>query len=218
MAEVVFQSPKLDRPIRLAVLISGGGTTLQNLVDRINDDRLNAEVALVIASQSDCGGVQKAAAAGIACEVVARRDFQSVGEFSDAIFEHCRAASIDLVVLGGFLSLIHIPGDFEFRVTNIHPSLIPAFCGQGFYGHKVHEAVLDRGAKVSGCTVHFADNQYDHGPIIVQRSVAVGEDDTPDRLASRVFEQECEAYPEAIQLYADGRLEVTHRRVRIVDA
>jgi folate-dependent phosphoribosylglycinamide formyltransferase PurN len=98
---------------------------------------------------------------------------------------------------------------------NIHPSLIPAFCGRGFYGHHVHEAVLAYGVKITGCTVHFADNQYDHGPIILQRAVPVWDDDTPESLAARVFEQECEAYPEAIRLYAAGRLQLEGRRVRI---
>ena len=107
--------------------------------------------------------------------------------------------------------------DFQHRVTNIHPALIPAFCGRGFYGHRVHEAVLEYGAKVSGCTVHFVDNQYDHGPIILQRPVPVRDDDTPDTLAARVFAEECEAYPEAIRLFAEGRLRVEDRRVRIIE-
>ena len=111
--------------------------------------------------------------------------------------------------------LIEIPDDFRYRVMNIHPALIPAFCGRGFFGHKVHESVLDRGAKITGCTVHFADNEYDHGPIILQRSVAVKDEDTPDTLAESVFQQECQAYPEAITLFADGRLEIVGRRVRI---
>ena len=215
MAEFDFQTTTLDRPIRLAVLISGGGTTLLNLLQHIDAGDLQAEVALVIASQADCKGVERAESAGLPNEVVARRDFRSVDDFSRHIFDQCRQADVDLVVLAGFLSLIQIPDDFTFKVTNIHPSLIPAFCGQGYYGHKVHEAVLDRGAKVSGCTVHFADNKYDHGPIIAQRSVKVAENDTPDTLAARVFEQECEAYPEAIQLYAEGRLAVQDRRVII---
>ena len=120
--------------------------------------------------------------------------------------------------MGGFLKRVTIPDDFANRVTNIHPGLIPAFCGQGFYGHRVHEAVLEYGAKLSGCTVHFADNQYDHGPIILQRAVPVLDDDTPDALAARVFEAECEAYPEALRLIAAGRVKVEGRRVRILPA
>jgi phosphoribosylglycinamide formyltransferase-1 len=121
-----------------------------------------------------------------------------------------------LVCLAGFLQLISIPEDFQGRVMNIHPALIPAFCGKGFYGHHVHEAVLAYGVKITGCTVHFCDNQYDHGPIILQRAVPVLDDDTPDSLAARVFQQECEAYPEAIRLFAEGRLRIEGRRVRIL--
>jgi len=120
--------------------------------------------------------------------------------------------------MAGFLQLLTIPEDFQLRVMNIHPSLIPAFCGKGFYGHHVHEAVLEAGVKITGCTVHFADNQYDHGPIILQRAVPVLDDDTPESLAQRVFEAEKEAYPEAIRLFAQGRLVVTGRRVRILSA
>jgi phosphoribosylglycinamide formyltransferase 1 len=131
------------------------------------------------------------------------------------VFQPCREAGVQLVVMGGFLKHVLIPADFEHRVMNIHPGLIPAFCGQGFYGHHVHQAVLDYGAKISGCTVHFADNQYDHGPIILQRTVPVLDDDTPEALAARIFEQECEAYPEAVRLFAEGRLQVDGRRVRV---
>src|SRR5207253_7165627 len=108
---------------------------------------------------------------------------------------------------------IRVPDDYLGRVMNIHPALIPAFCGKGFYGHRVHEAVLQAGVKVTGCTVHFADNEYDHGPIILQRTVPVLDDDTAETLAQRVFEQECEAYPEAIHLFAEGRLGLEGRRV-----
>jgi phosphoribosylglycinamide formyltransferase 1 len=126
-----------------------------------------------------------------------------------------RRSGADLVVLGGFLKRIVIPPDFTNRVTNIHPGLIPAFCGDGMYGHHVHEAVIAYGAKVSGCTVHFADNQYDHGPVILQKAVPVLDDDTPDTLAARVFQAECEAYPQALQWIAAGRVRVEGRRVRV---
>ncbi len=115
--------------------------------------------------------------------------------------------------MGGFLKHVLIPSDFENRVTNIHPGLIPAFCGKGFYGLRVHQAVLDYGVKVSGCTVHFVDNEYDHGPIILQHVVPVLDDDTAESLAARVFDAECEVYPQALQLYAEGRLRVVGRRV-----
>lgn len=204
----------LNRPIRLAILISGGGTTLTNLVGRINAATLSAQVSLVVASRPDCGGVQKARDAGLPCEVIVRKNFASVQEFSDRIFASCRQANVDLVVCGGFLALIRIPIDFAGRVINIHPSLIPAFSGKGFHGHHVHEAVLKRGARVSGCTVHFVDDEYDHGPIIVQRTVPVEDDDTPDSLAARVFAAECEAMPEAIRLFQSGALVIEGSRVR----
>ncbi|HUG92871.1 MAG TPA: phosphoribosylglycinamide formyltransferase [Planctomycetaceae bacterium] len=206
----------LDRPVRLGVLISGGGTTLMNFVRAIRAGDVDAEIPLVIASRGDCSGIGKARAAGLACDVIARADSASVDEFSQRIFARLRGARVDLVTLAGFLSLLRIPDDFRHRVMNIHPALIPAFCGKGYHGAKVHEAALARGVKVSGCTVHFADNEYDHGPIIVQRSVPVFDADTPESLAARVFTEECQAYPEAIRLFAQGRLEIAERRVRVL--
>ena len=135
----------LDRPLRLGVLISGGGTTLRNFLDHIEAGRLSAEIAVVIASRPDCGGVAKARAAGLHCEVAARREFADTRTFSRTIFDLLRNAQADLVALGGFLSLIEIPDDFRYRVLNIHPALVPAFSGQGYYGHRVHEAVLATG-------------------------------------------------------------------------
>ena len=206
--------PRLDRPVRLAVLISGGGTTLMNLLEKMQTGQLDAEVPLVIASREDCRGVERSRAAGLRCEVVERRAFHDVETFSDRIFELCHETEVDLVILGGFLSLVQIPERFENRVMNIHPSLIPAFCGKGFHGHHVHEGVLERGAKVSGCTVHFANNEYDAGPIILQKVVPVLDDDDADSLQTRVFSSECEAFPEAIRMFASGGLSVDGGRVR----
>lgn len=205
-------APITDRPIRLGVLISGGGTTLLNFLDEIRNGRLQAEIPLVIASQKTCKGVERARAAGLECLVLRPRDFASVQEFSNAVFSELRARKIDLVTLAGFLSLLRIPDDFLWRVINIHPSLIPAFCGHGFFGHHVHEAAIQRGVKISGCTVHFADNEYDHGPIILQRTVTVPDECSADELSSLVFEQEKSAYPEAIRLLASGRLIIRDRR------
>ena len=204
-----------DRPLRLAVLISGGGTTLRNLIQRIEAGSLDAEILLVVASTAKAGGLRFAEGAGIPRAVVRRKDFPSQDAFSGDVFDRCRQAGVDLVVMGGFLKQLTIPEDFANRVINIHPALIPSFCGDGMYGHFVHEAVLDYGAKVSGCTVHFADNEYDHGPVILQKAVPVLDDDTPETLAARVFEAECQAYPEALNLIAAGRVRVEGRRVRI---
>ena len=200
---------------RIAVLISGGGTTLQNFIEKIAAGQLPVEIGLVVSSNPTARGLQFARDAGIESVVIERNRFADQDAFSRAIFDHCRRVRADLVVMGGFLKRVTIPKDFTNRVVNIHPALVPAFCGDGFYGHRVHEAVLEYGAKLSGCTVHFADNQYDHGPVIVQKAVPVLDDDTPETLAARVFEAECEAYPEALRLIAAGRVTVEGRRVRI---
>ncbi len=200
---------------RIAVLISGGGTTLRNLIEKVRAGELDVEIGLVVSSTAKAGGLRFAEQANIPSVVVEYKEFASIEQFSEAIFDHCRKAEVDLVVMGGFLKRVLIPRDFTLRVVNIHPALIPAFCGEGYYGRRVHQAVLDYGAKVSGCTVHFADNEYDHGPVILQKAVPVHDDDTPETLAARVFEAECEAYPEAIRLIAEGRLRVEGRKVRI---
>src|SRR5262245_19508138 len=200
-------------PIRLAVLVSAGGTTLQNLLDRIADHRLAAQVVRVIASRPDAYALERARRAGVPTAVVARKAFADRAAFRAATFNECRACGAELVCMAGDLQLLTIPADFTHRVLNIHPSLLPEFGGHGMYGHHVHEAVLAYGAKVSGCTVHFADNEYDHGPVVVQRTVEVRDDDTAETLAARVFAQECEAYPEAVRLFAEGRLRVEGRRV-----
>jgi len=202
-------------PLRIVVLISGEGTTLRNLIQKIAARQLDAAIVSVIASRADAGGLAHARAAQIPVEVVDRKAFASREAFSAALFDECRAASPDLVVLGGFLQRLAIAPDFENRLVNIHPSLIPAFSGEGFYGRHVHQAVLRQGAKVSGCTVHFLDDQYDHGPIVLQRCVRVLADDTPASLAARVFAAECEAYPTALRLIASGRLRIEGRLTRV---
>lgn len=201
------------RTMRLGVLVSGGGTTLLNLHREIVAGNLPVHVAVVIADRP-CSGIDKARSAGLTCELLTRRSFASPEHFSNAVFDALRSAKIDLVVLGGFLARLQIPADFAGRVMNIHPALIPAFCGHGMHGRHVHAAVLERGCTVTGCTVHFCDNEYDHGPIILQRCVPVLDDDTPESLAARVFEAECAVYPEAIRRYAAGRLRIEGNRVR----
>lgn len=197
------------------MLISGGGTTLKNLLDKIRNGQLPAKILLVVSSNPQARGLRIAEAAGIATKVVDRKTFSTPEAYTEAVFGLCRATRAQYVVMGGFLTHVLIPSDFENRVLNIHPALIPAFCGKGFFGHHVHESVLGYGAKVSGCTVHFVDNQYDHGPIILQRVVPVLDDDTPDTLAARVFEAECEAYPETLRKLAGGKVTVVGRNVKI---
>ena len=206
----------MNRPLRLGVLLSGGGTTLQNLLDRATDGRLPARVVQVVSSNPKAFGLVRAERAGVPKTVVERKACPSREDFSRQVFDPCRAAGADLVVLAGFLQLLKVPDDYRGRTLNIHPSLIPAFCGKGFHGGHVHQAALDAGVKVSGCTVHFVDDEYDHGPIVAQRSVPVLEDDTAETLAQRVFAQECEVYPEAIRLFAERRLRIEGRRVRVL--
>jgi len=187
------------RPPRLAVAISGGGSTLLNLHERIQQGTLNATLACVIASNDTCSGIERARGLGPPVHVLPRKQYTDKHAFSDAVFQACRDADADLLCLAGFLSLLVIPDDFAGRVLNIHPSLLPKFGGKGMHGEHVHRAVLDAGESETGCTVHLADNTYDTGPVVLQKSCPVKPGDTPDTLARRVFELECRAYPEAIE-------------------
>jgi formyltetrahydrofolate-dependent phosphoribosylglycinamide formyltransferase len=206
---------KPQRKLRLAVLISGGGRTMMNILDCIKRGELNAEIALVISSLSTVGGVEKTRRAGLPLKIVRRKDCADLDAFSENIVKELDEAKADLVVQGGWLCLWKIPPQYENRVMNIHPALLPSFGGKGMWGHHVHEAVLAAGCKVSGCTVHFCTNEYDRGPIIVQRTCPVADDDTPDTLAERVFAQECIAYPQAIRWFAEDRLVVEGSRVKV---
>ena len=199
---------------RIGVLISGGGTTLRNLIACRAAGKLAAEFGGVISSHAEAGGLAFARQAGIATEIV---DFRRTpeAEFHGAIFRALRGWRVDWVVLGGFLRHLQIPDDFAHRIVNIHPSLIPAFCGRGFYGLRVHQAVLEYGCRLSGCTVHFVDSWYDHGPIIAQQAVPVLDGDTPETLAARVFEAECRLYPAVIHALATGSLAIDGRRVHL---
>ena len=191
--------------LRLAVLISGSGRTLANLLERSATGSLAATIDLVLANRDLIGGLEIAAAAGVPTVVMPRAG-QPLADWSNAVFDRCRAAGVDLVVMAGFLQLLEIPPDFTGRVINIHPSLLPAFGGKGFYGEHVHRAVLERGCTVSGCTVHFVDNEYAHGRIILQQAVPVLPEDDHERLAVRVFKAECDTLPAAINELATGEL------------
>jgi phosphoribosylglycinamide formyltransferase-1 len=184
---------------RLGVMLSGGGTTLQNLAEVIARGELDAEIVCVISSNPKAYGIVRAEKLGLPVKVISRKSFETPAAFSEAVASELRRHKVDLVCLAGYLSLWPIPPDFAGRVMNIHPALLPKFGGKGMHGHHVHEAVLAAGEAESGCTVHFADNTYDTGPIIVQRRVPVLPGDTADTLAARVFEEEKLAYPEAIR-------------------
>lgn len=203
------------KAIRLGVLISGSGRTMLNILECIKRGEFNARIVVVISSLSTVAGVERARDAGLPVKIIRKKDFPDIDAFSGRIAAELMAAKVDLVIQGGWLCLWTIPPQYENRVMNIHPALLPSFGGRGMWGHHVHEAVLAAGCKVSGCTVHFCTNEYDKGPIIVQRVCPVEDDDTPDTLAARVFEQECLAYPEAIRLFAEGRLQVEGNRVRV---
>jgi len=217
-------------PIRLAILLSGSGRTLVNLYEHIESGALPATVVRVVSSRADVLGVQRARERNLPVEIIERKRFSWANEigtiaqvkscasrgratdcaepapsasFQDALTR--AVGDVDLVCMAGFLSLWRIPERFDRRVINIHPALLPDFGGRGMYGRHVHEAVLASGRTESGCTVHFCDNEYDHGPILLQRKVPVYPNDTPDTLATRVFEQECIAYPEAIRRLAANR-------------
>jgi formyltetrahydrofolate-dependent phosphoribosylglycinamide formyltransferase len=197
-----------DHPLRLGVLLSGGGRTMLNLQEQIDAGELPAEIVTVIASRP-CKGLDRAAERGLDTHLVNYRDFgpERLEEYSAVITAHLDLARVELVVMAGFLSKWIIPESYAGRVMNIHPALLPKFGGQGMFGHHVHEAVLAAGETVSGCTVHFVNNRYDAGPIILQRSVPVEPGDTPDDLADRVFAEECIAYPQAIRRYAAGQID-----------
>ena len=202
-------------PLRIAVLLSGEGTSLENLLDGIERGEVPGRVVLVLASKEAAGGLARASRRGIPAVAVPRKQFRDIKSFNDALHAELERHDPDLVLSLGFLSPFELRGRYEGRALNVHPALIPAFSGKGFYGHRVHEAVLAAGVKVTGATVHFVDEEYDHGPIVLQRSVPVLEDDTPATLAARVQAAERELVPEAVRLFATGRLELHGRHVRI---
>ena len=203
-------SKGMKNPVRLGVLLSGSGRTLQNLIDRIEDGSLPARIEVVISSHPDVKGLDRARKMNIPAVTVNWKSFTEK-TFSDAVAEELDKYPLDFVIMAGFIRRFLFPKKYAGRVLNIHPALLPEFGGKGYYGHAVHEAVLRSGAKESGCTVHYADLQYDHGPILLQKRVPVLPGDTPETLADRVFHAECEAYPEAIRQMAAGRGAVTCR-------
>ncbi len=205
----------MSKTLNLAVLLSGSGRTLKNLIDRIDEGPLDAVIKLVISDKSDAYGLERAEEAGIPSFCVDRKKHENPADFTEKIYEHIEKQPIDLIILAGFMHLFPVKAGWKNRVMNIHPALIPSFCGKGFYGMKVHEAVMDYGVKISGCTVHFVDGEYDRGPIVLQSPVPVKDADTPHTLAERVFREECRLYPEAIKLFGEGRLRVEGRRVFI---
>ena len=202
---------------RIAVLISGSGSDLQSVIDRVAAGGIDGKIEVVISSNAQAFGLERAKRAGIDTRVYAKSEFSSLeGMYADMI-GFLRARGVELVVLAGYMSILtpNIVQAFPNAIVNIHPALIPSFCGKGYYGLKVHEAALAYGVKLSGCTVHFVNEEADGGPIILQESVAVLDDDTPESLQKRILEVEHRLLPDAVALFCADRLEVVGRRVRI---
>ena len=204
---------------KIAVLVSGGGTNLQALIDAEKRGELgNGKITLVIASKPGVYALERAANAGIEGRVLARKDYDSIAAYSGALADEMTAAGIDLVVLAGFLTIIdeQVYEAFPNKILNVHPALIPSFCGKGFYGLHVHEAALAKGVKVSGATVHIVTPECDAGPIILQKAVAVMQDDTPEVLQRRIMEEaEWKILPEAVRLFCEDRITVENGKVYI---
>ena len=208
-----------DKQKKIAVLVSGGGTNLQALIDAERRGELGAgKITLVIASKPGVYALERAANAGIEGRVLARKDYDSIAAYSKALADEMTAAGIDLVVLAGFLTIIdeQVYKAFPNRILNVHPALIPSFCGKGFYGLHVHEAALAKGVKVSGATVHIVTPECDAGPIVLQKAVEVKEGDTPEILQRRIMEEaEWRILPEAVRLFCEDRITVEDNRVSI---
>ena len=204
---------------RIAVLVSGGGTNLQALIDAQHRDELgDGKITLVIASKPGVYALERAKNANIEGKVLARRDYDSIAAYSKALADEMKANGIELVVLAGFLTIIdeQVYEAFPNRIINVHPALIPSFCGKGFYGLHVHEAALEKGVKISGATVHIVTPECDAGPIILQRAVEVRQDDTPESLQKRIMEEaEWKILPEAVKLFCEGRITVENNKVYI---
>ena len=204
---------------RIAVLVSGGGTNLQALIDAEGRGELGSgRISLVLASKPGVYALERAANAGIEGRVLARRDYESIADYSRALADTLTEANIDLVVLAGFLTIIdeQVYEAFPNKIINVHPALIPSFCGKGFYGLHVHEAALEKGVKISGATVHIVTPECDAGPIILQKAVEVREDDTPESLQLRIMEEaEWKILPEAVRLFCEDKITVRDNKAYV---
>ncbi len=199
----------------IAVLISGAGSTLENLIRWKNLGELPVDFKLVISSRKNAGGIVFARTASIPVEVVSSESYKDRNKHSEHVFSLCRERGVQLVVMAGYLEHLLIADDFSNRVVNVHPSLIPAFSGKGYYGDRVHQAALDYGVKFTGCSVHFVDNEYDCGPIIAQKPCPIFEQDNVESLRSRVGDVERQLYPEVIAAIARNQVCVDGRHVSI---
>lgn len=205
--------------MRIAIFASGSGSNAEAIIRASIDGRLSAEIGLVVSNNASAGVLQRAKAFNVNYGVIDQRNFDSEESYNSSLFDLLDDNSIDFIALAGYLKLIkrEMIKRYKNKITNIHPALLPSFGGKGFYGKKVHQAVLKAGCKVSGVTIHLVSEAYDRGPIISQSTVPVLEDDNPESLAARVLKFEHRIYPEALQLFADGRVKVTNNNAEIID-
>lgn len=202
--------------LRIGALVSGGGTNLQAIMDSLEKDNVNAEVVCVVSSKDGAYALERAAKRNIETAVMRKKDYATSKEYDLALADYFKARNVDLIVYAGFMLILgeDFVNQFENRMINIHPALIPSFCGKGYYGLHVHEAVLNAGVKVTGATVHIVTAECDAGPIILQKAVDVLDDDTPETLQKRVMEQaEWIIYPQAVKLFAENKLEITQEGI-----
>lgn len=210
------------KPIKIAILVSGQsrGTNMQAIIDACKDGRITGEVALVVGVKAEAPAIERANMSGVETLVLNPKDFERVDDYDSALLQALISHDVDLICLAGYMRILGQPiiDHFRNRIMNTHPALIPMFCGKGMYGSHVHEAAIARGVKVSGCTVHLVNEEYDAGPIVLQTVVPVEDDDTPDTIAARILPEEHKTYIRAIQLFAEGRIEVANGIVKIKPA
>jgi phosphoribosylglycinamide formyltransferase-1 len=203
--------------VKIGVLISGSGTNLQSLIDNIETGNIKGRIALVISNRKDAYGLERARQKNIDAVYIRQKDYESFEIFNDAIIDELKRHNVELVVLAGYLKILtsKFIDEYRNRIINIHPSLIPAFCGKGYYGIKVHEEVIKYGVKLSGATVHFVDEEADTGPIIIQEAVEVSYEDTAETLQQKVLQIEHKILPLAVKYYCEGKIQISGRKVKI---
>jgi phosphoribosylglycinamide formyltransferase-1 len=205
--------------MNIAVFASGRGSNLMAILNAIKEGKLNAKISLVISNNSNAGALEIAKANGIDALHISRKQFSSDEEYVQKILNELKSRNVELIVLAGYMKKIpsEIIKEYPNKILNIHPALLPSFGGKGMYGLNVHKAVIESGVKITGVTVHIVDEEYDHGPIVMQRAVEVRDDDTPETLAERVLKVEHEIYPQAIKLFVEGKIKISGRKVIIKD-
>lgn len=222
LPQTLNPQPSTVNPLRIAVMVSGQsrGSNMQAIIDACKSGKINGDVALVVGAKDDAPAMDRARAAGVSAVAISAKSFASDEAYGDAVLAALRENRIDLICLAGYMRVLgqKIIDAYRDRILNVHPALIPSFCGKGMYGHHVHEAVIARGVKYTGVTVHFVDEDYDSGPIVIQTIVGVDSDDTADSIAAKVLVQEHKTYTDAIALFAQGRLRVVGRKVTILPA